>query len=937
MVLNYCGRGHSPGTTGREGEIGGANPPRLVPRFVDPSSPFVPSLPKPVPPFEPLTPRIPTGPSTGGPGAPKWKCVTLPESPGSPPPGEEFVNPNQRQVCLPCDGAINPNIGGANPDPTDPECTYASKAACIASPCADETRLIPGLGGITGGFGQSGPTTGGTQKYKCVPTYVQQCIETANTPFTWENYSVGIVTASNLVAGCVACNDTYVNAAGVVVPDPHCIHNSIAECQTGCVSPQILGQCIDPVAPTISVYLDPNTAAPLPSFTPSVVTGSNQNTVGLEQEPTVTAALEQSVIEGLNIPTPPNNIGIVSVDEIVMEDDFSEISQGRLRPKLYDPELNFFTMEPSPTSEMTGQSSESNVFQPSVAKEIAELLVRAESSQESRSPSAQEWNELDLQSITDDRLMASLNPRLLSAFQSLRYYGGEKVGLSTFLGVIRRHLFEGTIDEVDTNFYINTYEGQKWNEVTLFDNSEYKEYSERFVIKFLINKDYTYENTTKDTAFGNTQIGRMRPLNEDLNMSLNIEKLDSTVLKLDVPNEGISVSTVTPSSQVTPPSVGSPDRLNIGDGWGFYLHSNQLNGDGVAVPTNNIIETAYYAPPAAREKALGLLGVDTSIRITAESLSNNNEFVAGDAGPSALEALYFGIDLSSVVGEPTESNPLIEQYSSVYSRISASADIATHLNNNALNVPMFAIDYRDPLYRYILDTSSFTAVQKDFTMAGFRDKSVSGIDAKFVRNIPFGFVVTPVVGSKYNPFNGKSTLDSFGSINKRSISIEAPPPEVVDGVESPIYNSYNLYNKDGSTRIGLMEAEDYQNFGYTYDPGQFSDTFFSSGVYGSSLQVASSYGASYLTKDVLDYIYDSYSSTAITWYDVFSRMPINRVGELFYEGVHAYLNSLSKGYRNSTTIDNVEVSPLNSDRILPEDSKTVVKRTNRLNVTTFDL
>ena len=139
MVLNYCGRGHSPGTTGREGEIGGTNPPRLVPRFVDPSSPFVPSLPKPVPPFEPLTPRIPTGPGTGGPNVPKWKCVTLPESPGSPPPGEEFVNPNQRQVCLPCDGAINPNIGGANPDPTDPECTYASKAACIASPCADET------------------------------------------------------------------------------------------------------------------------------------------------------------------------------------------------------------------------------------------------------------------------------------------------------------------------------------------------------------------------------------------------------------------------------------------------------------------------------------------------------------------------------------------------------------------------------------------------------------------------------------------------------------------------------------------------------------------------------------------------------------------------------------------------------------------------------
>jgi len=66
-------------------------------------------------------------------------------------------------------------------------------------------------------------------------------------------------------------------------------------------------------------------------------------------------------------------------------------------------------------------------------------------------------------------------------------------------------------------------------------------------------------------------------------------------------------------------------------------------------------------------------------------------------------------------------------------------------------------------------------------------------------------------------------------------------------------------------------------------------------------------------------------------------MPSHRVGELFYDGSNDYLTELAKGYRHSITIDNVENSPLNYQRILPEDSKTVVKKVDRKGVTLFDV
>lgn len=333
-----------------------------------------------------------------------------------------------------------------------------------------------------------------------------------------------------------------------------------------------------------------------------------------------------------------------------------------------------------------------------------------------------------------------------------------------------------------------------------------------------------------------------------------------------------------------------------------------------------------------------MLGEDPALKITATSLTNKHEFVSGDAGTSEVRPLFFAVDLSSVEGDYV-SDSLVEDYSATYSLLEASGDIQRHLNNNALNTPVLAIDYRDPIYRYILDTSAFTLSMKDFNLAGFKDKAVSTIGSRFVRNIPFGLVVTPVAGGMFNPFNGNSTLEDYGDKHTRSLKVIPATDQSIDETPAPMFRSYNLHNEDGVDRVGIAEPEDTQNIGYRYVEEDFTKTFYSlsGGGYGTSSAPASAYGTAYMLREVIDYLSETYETSTLTWYDVFSRMPMTRVGEMFYDVSREVLLNIANGFRNNITIESIESGYRTTDRILPADSKTIITIEDRDGVNTIKL
>jgi len=628
------------------------------------------------------------------------------------------------------------------------------------------------------------------------------------------------------------------------------------------------------------------------------------------------------------IPRIPNTT-LVSVDQLIEDEDFRDIQKGIVRPVLFDPNLNFFSSEPSNSTTFVTHSLNRKVFAAEISEEISVII--------SNSQSNIPWNEVTLQSLSDDNLIASLNINLIDAFQNIRYPGGELVGLSTMLNVVRRHILEGTIDEFDPDFYIQVVETQDNQNFQVLQQPEEKEQADRLAINYLKNPSNTFRNN-KLSFWRNFQINRARPLNEDVKLEVKVTTLDGEIKDLSIPNDGIQVDKITALDQITVPSIGAPDKLNIGDGGGYYVDSTTLQSERVAVPTDNIIADSYYAPAPIRLKVLGMFDVDPAIKISASSLNGRHEFESGDTGASAIKPLLFAINLSSVEGDYI-SDSLIETYSATYSLLTASSDIQRHLNNNALNTPAISIDYRDPLYRYILDTSAFTLSLKDFNLNGFNDKAFSSIGSRFVRNIPFGIVITPVAGGKYNPFNGRSTLDKHENIHVRSLSFMPAVDEVIDETPAPMFRSYSLALEDGVNRVGIAEQESTQNIGYRYFEEDFTQTFYSAsaGEYGYSSAPPSAQGTAYMLREVIDYLSSTYSATTVTWYDIYSRMPVTRVGEMFYDSNRDLILEIANGMRGGVRIESVESGHNTSARVIPDDSKTIITQNDRRNITTVKI
>lgn len=617
-----------------------------------------------------------------------------------------------------------------------------------------------------------------------------------------------------------------------------------------------------------------------------------------------------------------NNQKEINVDDILNASIRYNVRGSSFSPLIYDPKKTFFKLpENDNIISKVNNSSYRNIFRQTVCKEVKNLLTY-------RKESKQSWDESDIQTLSYNKLIFSLREDLVEAFSNLRNLNGNIVGINLFLDCLKKHLLTGTIDEFNEKYYLNLYKIQKSKNFINFNKSSNESSNQIFSLLHL--KDSRYNLTSyKDGWQENIEMGRFRFLNEDLDVQLRVTELDGGSNPIPVPNEGIPITFLTPKSDTTPASVGSPSLLNIGDGGGYYFQSTLLDLTDKAVLTSNLADVSYYAPPYVKSNLLSINNANLEYVITAKSLNNQHEFVSGDAGASALTPLYFGINLNSV-SSYSFNDGVVESYSASYSRIVNEDSIQKHINNNALSISELYVDYRDPLYRYILDTSSLDMKSSDISSRGFVANPTIIQTDNFVKNVPFGFIVIPCQGSDFNPFNGSSKIVSYGDYVERELAFEVSLDISIEPKKRR-FETYNTYLEDGSKRIGSYEKESVHNFGYRYHPSSYLTTYYSDGAFNTSSDPVSSYGASYLLREVIDYIKDEYNPSSIVWFDVFSRMPLTRVGELSYDLPEDLLEKLSNGYRSGFKIQNAQINTFNPVSLLEEDSKTIVRSSERPN------
>ena len=807
---------------------------------------------------------VPGGQPVTIPGLPPpTTVIIIPKPPQSDPPFEIIKPPKfPRDPRRPGGGRPpGPGFGGTSVNPS------AGGSGIVVNPSGPSTGG-PSVGTTTGG------TTGSPQRYRC-----------KEVEFFCPDGTLRIIKRF-----CSVCTQILDPELLTLFWPVGCIHLTKPACELVCKDSNILSDCISLTQVVNQIpeqVQEPNlTTTVIP---PSVVQepGSIGATTVVQTEPPIIVVNVSREI--FSQPLPPSSIA-------------SE-------PRLFDPELNFFNVEPDPVTVLVPNLSYPNIFAPSITIEVSQLIQSQNSSQP--------WSESTVFGLTLDKVKASLNPQLLAAFNSFHYPGGQLIGLPSFLEMVRKHILTGTLDELDAAYYIGISQKQR-NDVRIrYEGITTPEHGERAGLGILASQAILIDTDGKEENHQTRQLRRQRRLNEDVRVKLTLENGS-----IPLTNAGLIVQDIS----------GNCENMTTGDGDGYYINYSTIDSGVVPLLTQNEASSTYYVSPEARYNALTLFGVSPDPTLGVTSQSGSHEFVSGDTGASSLEPLYFELVLSSI-SSLDNNNPLVDTLFATYQLLTDQTLIDEHSKNNGFAVTRANLDYRDPMYRYAQESSAITIQQNDITFRALKDSRSPEDRAIFARNVPFGIVVTPVMGSKFNPFNGFSRVTSFGDTVSRSLEFSPSFQFSDDEERSSELQEVNLYNESGDIKVGVFEPVDTQNYTYKFDPlaTNMANTYFVDGAYGSAAPAVSANGIGYLTQ-VVDTLYSTYEPEEVTWFDVFRRLTVNKLGELFYNTSKSFLKDLEKGNRNEMKINHVIGGKLDRlDQILVDDDNVVITVAGRKN------
>lgn len=593
---------------------------------------------------------------------------------------------------------------------------------------------------------------------------------------------------------------------------------------------------------------------------------------------------------------------VVQVDQGISVTQISQpVDLSTSGPSIYDPDRNLFSSPAQQTSItlVPNNTNTTQIFGSMVAPAV-DVFIRDYGK-------VTDWSEIDLQALTNRAIEASLKPELKSAFEQINLRGGQLVGKEAFLETIKKHLLTNTLDEFDAQYYINLAKSQESFNKIQFNKSSIPERNEIFALHHMnLNNVPADSSKLKDLPL--RQIRRQKRLHEDIESHIEVRTADLECLDLKALNEGTSILEFS----------GSCNVILDGPGDGYYFYLNQVDSGCMPFQYTNNIDGAYYVCPEVRINALSLVGEDYGIIVRAESTSSH-EFESETPLNQDLTPVYLKLELSSV-NSNFRTNPLVERSDAVYVQISDQDEINEHLNSNGFAVSRINLDFRDPLFKYIKDTSSLTLEQNDITYRAFDENvSIKG-DFTPTRTLPAAVIVSPVAGSRFNPFNGFSNIDSVGSSVTRSIRLL---PNLKAGYDDPNLlqvSSANMYEDTGLMALGEYEPNDLQNITYRFNPSSevFTNSFYKGNAYTSSVTQTSSFGTAFMVKEVIDVL--ASSNPEVTWFDVYRRLPPNKFGELLYDLSPEFMNSLSKGERNDIKIKHVLNRPkYDTEEILLDD------------------
>jgi len=578
---------------------------------------------------------------------------------------------------------------------------------------------------------------------------------------------------------------------------------------------------------------------------------------------------------------------------------------------LYNQIYNFFKIPVTPVTKLVENQHRVDIFSTEVAEEVKYFLDMQNSTAA--------WNERHISNLSIEKISISLNPFLYESLNNIHGEGGLKIDFSVFLNTIKSHLLQGTLNEFDSSFFINVANKQENDNFYSLGRTQESQATMSTSLAIFeetsINPDYEkvelHENERNDFR-------RMRFLPEDLKCKIDVLQIDGTSEPLLVTNNGI------PTQQL-PALIDIPSASSIetqfGDGAGYYFSSLLINGEEYPLPTYNELSNSYYLNTRDRELILGLLGADSSLRLTSTSPLNNHEFTSTYNSSADVELMYFILDMSSV-GDIIGTKIMVTTTSANYIRVTTEEAIK-HSINNCFNLSKINVDYRDPFIHYARDSSSVYCEIEDFSVKALNRETTLNSNKLILRSLPQGLILLPGCGSKHNPFNGKSKFEDYSnSAVIRTLSLKPTIDQTDLLIKSPLLSTHKVVLQFGTDSVGLYEKylnKDLEGLFYSFDASseEFLNSYYSFPVGFSSTQPDPEFRVNSPESNLLNltdklatvalYLKDTSGSQYgfLSWYDIYRRMTLNDIGKLMYTNSQYLISKIEHGFVQGVFVNNI--------------------------------
>ena len=569
-------------------------------------------------------------------------------------------------------------------------------------------------------------------------------------------------------------------------------------------------------------------------------------------------------------------------------------------------EYNFFKIEPKQTTRIVSNDKYLNIFNDSVAEEIKYFLDYVDT--------VEPWNEADVQSVTNEKIIMSLRRDLLQSFNNLQSSSKINSNFDKFLLMIKSHLMTGTLNEVDSDYYINLNNYYSRRPIVTLQSSNEGESAEIALNTFGLNSTNSDYRSFGEPVTRN-DLKRTRFLLEDIEARIPAFQLSGVSYPLYLRNAGI------PAYQVS----GQFNYLNIGNGGGYSIDTSTVSNQQLPLPTVNETSSANYLSQTDRSRVLDVLGSTDSLYLSVSSISGVNEFSENYNFSSLIEPLYFAIDLSSVE-DVSVNNTFVTPIKAKFKLLDVE-DSKEHSKNYTFNTVKINIDFRDPFLQYARDTSALSLVTNEFNLRGF-GQTRTPIDGKIIlRNIPAAVILTAGRGSFHNPFNGRSEISEYDDTVVRKLEVTPSFDPGLSISDRPLYQASNTTDVSGGQYYGLYEklydqTADAQIYEFSKDLNIFSKSYYVDGVYDKAISDSNLYDKSAEAKvvNIVDRLSQVSGVSSLTWWDVYRRLSLKEVASLTFNGSVNLMNKIASGWRG-VPIRDVLASPYARSSGIPEGAE----------------